>query len=87
MNPREQINRVSELMAVLDQKLAEVESLVRQADDLGASVPNAVLTGNQQAGEWWSFKSEQVLKRLEREDLIASALNKLTQAEREALKV
>ena len=87
MKPQEQIQKVSELMAVLDQKLQEVNSLVRQAEDLGAFVPNAVLSGNQEAGEWWAFKCQQVLKRLERQDLITSALSKLTKAEREALKV
>ena len=78
MKPHEKIRRVTQIMAVLDQKLEEVNSLVRQAEDLGAFVPNAVLSGNQEAGEWWAFKCQQVLKRLERQDLITSALSKLT---------
>jgi hypothetical protein len=87
MKPQEQIQKVSELMAVLDQKLDEAYVIVRQAEELGAFVPLAVLDGKEKASQWWAFKCEQVLKRLERQDLITSALSKLTKAEREALKV
>lgn len=87
MKPHEQIQKVSELMAVLDQKLDEAHAISRQAEDLGAFVPLAVFDRKQKASEWWAFKCEQVLKRLERQDLITSALSKLTKAEREALKV
>ena len=87
MKPQEQIQKVSELMAVLDQKLQEAHALCDQAEKLGANVPCDVLNGNQTACEWWAFKCDQILKRLEKRDLIESALSKLTEAERKALKL
>ena len=88
MRPQDQIEKVSELMAVLDQKLDEAHAILRQAEDLGAFVPLAVFDGGKKkASEWWALKCKQVLKRLERQDLITSALSKLTKAEREALRV
>ena len=52
MKPHEKIRKVSELMALLDQKLDEAHAISRQAEDLGAFVPLAVFDRKQLASEW-----------------------------------
>lgn len=87
MTPSEQIENVTKLMVVLDLKLQEAHALCDEAEKLGAAVPYSVLQGNETAGDWWASKCEHILKRLEKRDLIESALSKLTEQERKALKL
>jgi hypothetical protein len=85
MKPYEQILKINELMPRLDAKLKEVFAICEQAEELGANVPCSVLNGETEATEWWSFRCETVMKRLEKRQAVESALAKLTDEERRAL--
>jgi hypothetical protein len=85
MKPYEQITKINALMVALDEALKAVFAIVDQAEELGANVPCSVLNGETEATEWWAFRCETVMKRLEKRQAIESALAKLTAEERKAL--